>query len=326
VLTLSALAFTTLIAVQEPPPTTQSAPRTPAEQGQPQNPRTRERSRQEQTFNVTRGTRIDLLDCTGDVIVRPWTRDVVQLRSDSRRTEVKGTLNEKVLVITASLSTASASGQRSYDRDIDTIDYELMVPAWIDLHIEGRECGMAIDGVTGNVIVKNIEGDITMRGVGGSIDASSIEGGIDIVGGKGRIKASSSDADIKIAMASGDIEVDSLDGEIEILDVTSANVIATNVDGDITFRGPLQATGKYRFQCHDGDVVLVIPPDTNGSFTIRRYEGELHTTFPLKPTGEVRSGRRTTYTLGTGSGPQVEIETFDGDVYIKKPGEKTGGQ
>src|SRR5262249_44683757 len=157
---------------QDPPATATSAQTQTT--GQTQTTRSSRTSQQDQTINVTRGTRVDLLDCTGEVFVRTWQRDAVQVKASSRRSEVKATLKEKVLLI----ETHSSMG-----RDSSSVDYDLTVPAWVDLHIEGHACGIEIDGVAGAITVKNIEGDVILRGVEGSIDAQSIEGDIEVDGG-----------------------------------------------------------------------------------------------------------------------------------------------
>jgi DUF4097 and DUF4098 domain-containing protein YvlB len=180
---------------------------------------------------------------------------------------------------------------------------------------------MEISGVAGSVTVKNTEGDIVLHGLNGAVDATSIEGGVKIDGGRGHIKASSADADITITKANGEIEADSIDGDVKLIDVQSASVDVSTVDGEVAFSGPIQASGKYRFATHDGDVVLNIPENSSATFAIRMYHGDLHSSLALKgAAGDVRRGKPVTYTLGSGSA-QVAIETFDGDVHIRKPGE-----
>jgi len=274
----------------------------------------------DQTFTVARGTRVDLSDCLGSVVVKTWTRDAVQVRTAAgHRGEVKATLTDKVLAVSPGVTRWPAGVE------LQLVDFELLVPAWIDLRIEGRECGIEINGVAGNVTLKNSEGDIVLRGMGGAVDAYSIEGDIEIDGGKGRVRAGSSDGDITIANAAGDIEAESIDGDVHLNDVQATSVMVSTVDGDVFFNGPLQATGKYRFTSHDGNIGLSIPETSSATFTIRRYEGDLHVTgLTLKAVGDVRRGRRATYTLGAGAA-QVEIESFDGDVTLSKAGARVRG-
>jgi len=68
--------------------------------------------------------------------------------------------------------------------------------------------------------------------------------------------------------------------------------------------------------------VLTIPENSSATFGVRAYgdENQVHTTLPLKANAPLRKGRRVTYILGSGAA-QVEIETFDGSFYLRRPGE-----
>ena len=71
-------------------------------------------------------------------------------------------------------------------------------------------------------------------------------------------------------------------------DVTATALEVTTVDGDVVFSGAFQANGRYRFETHDGDLLLVLPENTSATFQVRRYDGprSLDSTLPLKPSGE----------------------------------------
>jgi hypothetical protein len=80
----------------------------------------------------------------------------------------------------------------------------------------------------------------------------------------------------------------------------------------------MAASGRYRFTTHDGDVWLTIPGSSSATNAIRTHEGaEIDSALPLTLTAGGRSGRRTIYTLGGGAA-QVEIETFDGTVHVRR--------
>jgi hypothetical protein len=75
------------------------------------------------------------------------------------------------------------------------------------------------------------------------------------------------------------------------------------------------------FTSHEGDVQLVIPENSNATIAARTFSGgKLESSLPLKAQSAAGRGRRTTYTLGSGSA-QVELETFEGSIVIRKPGE-----
>ncbi len=64
---------------------------------------------------------------------------------------------------------------------------------------------------------------------------------------------------------------------------------------------------------------MIVPETTNATFTVRTYNGDFSSNLPTKTVGEVRRGRRATYTLGSG-GPEVELESFGGSIRLRRPG------
>lgn len=267
----------------------------------------------DQTVNVPKGSRVDLTRCAGTVTVKTWDRDAVRVHGEHlNRTRVTVTQREQVLLISPTGDTRQ--------REENAVDYELTVPAWINISIDGSECNVDITGVTGNVVAHIIEGDVLLRNLGGNVDAKSVDGKVTLEGGRGKIQINTVDDDIEISKASGEIVAESIDGDVKLTDLQATSIDASSVDGDVTFQGTLQSSGHYQFTTHDGSVTLFLPESTSATFGIRTFEGEMHSSLQLKASGQVSRGRRVTYTLGSGSA-QVEIETFDGDVYIRKPGE-----
>jgi DUF4097 and DUF4098 domain-containing protein YvlB len=267
------------------------------------------RSQTDQTVNVQKGMRIVIDECAGDVIVTTWDRDAVRVQAEhSRNTKIEITPREQVLRI-------GRDGRSS-------VDYELTVPAWMGLNVEGTHCYVDVKGLAGALQATTVEGDITLRDLSGTATVKSIEGTIKIEGGRGRIQANTTDGDIEVTKAGGELLLDSIDGEIRIVDSSTTALEVMTVDGDVTFSGSLQANGRYRFESHDGDILLVLPENTSATFAFRSYDSssKLDSTLPLKPVTEGQRGRRQTYTLGNGSA-QVELETFDGSVRIRRPGE-----
>ena len=64
---------------------------------------------------------------------------------------------------------------------------------------------------------------------------------------------------------------------------------------------------------------MILPENTNATFTVRTYNGDFSSNLPTKRVGEVRRGRRATYTLGSG-GAEVELESFGGTIRLRRPG------
>ena len=98
------------------------------------------------------------------------------------------------------------------------------------------------------------------------------------------------------------------------------NVEASTINGDIEFEGTAADRGRYTFNTHNGDITIAVPESSNVSFSVRTYQGRFSPALNVSgpPRSEVRQGRRTTYTLGTGSA-EMEVETFGGSIRLLSP-------
>jgi hypothetical protein len=271
------------------------------------------RASTDQTVNVQKGMRIDMTGmsgCNGFVTVRTWDRDAVRVRAThSSRTSIQITPRDQVLVI------------RTDSRGPVNIDYELTVPEWIGFTAGSPFCSVDIDGLNGNVVVETVEGDIELKNVGGASTAKSIEGGVTVEGNRGRLQVSTIEGDIAIIKSAGEIVAESTEGNVVLKGIQASAVEVSTVEGNVTFEGTLVASGRYLFTSHEGDILLAIPENSNVTIAARTFSGgKLDSSIPLKNQTTAARGRRATYTLGNGSA-QVDMETFEGSISVRRPGE-----
>jgi DUF4097 and DUF4098 domain-containing protein YvlB len=267
------------------------------------------RAQTDQTITVPKGTRVELDDCVGEAVVRTWDRDTVRVQArHASRTQVRATLvgNQLRIDIDGNRGPGSA-------------DINLTVPAWINLRIDGHACFADVTGLSGAVSVKTVEGDIVLTGLTGTVDAESVEGKITLDGGRGRSQLSTVEGNIAVSKAAGEIIADSVDGDITFTDTQASAVEVSTVDGNISYSGTLQTSGRYLFATHDGDITLMIPESSSATFSVRG-DSRVEPSIPLKQAGPSRRGQRVSYTLGGGAA-QVDVETFDGIVRIRRLGD-----
>jgi hypothetical protein len=65
-----------------------------------------------------------------------------------------------------------------------------------------------------------------------------------------------------------------------------------------------------------------VPERSNVSVAVSTFDGEFDASFPVQITETRR--RRFTFTIGSGSA-RLELETFDGDIQLRRPGEVRPG-
>lgn len=270
------------------------------------------RTQSDQTVQVPKGTRVEVDDCSGDLIVQTWDRDAVRIQArHTSRTQVRANLTGTMLRIDVDA-----------DRGPGSADITLSVPVWINLRVDGNNCFAEVAGVSGAVAVDTVEGDILLTGLTGTVNAESVSGKITLEGGRGRVELSTVEGDIVVSKAGGEIVAESVNGDVTVTDAQASAVEISTVDGNISYAGVLQASGRYLFTTHDGDVTLTLPDNTSATFSVRSFgDGRMESTLPLKQGTASRRGQRATYTLGGGAA-QVDVEAFDGTVRIRRIGEK----
>jgi DUF4097 and DUF4098 domain-containing protein YvlB len=141
----------------------------------------------------------------------------------------------------------------------------------------------------------------------------------------------------------GEITVDGVEGEIEVVN-TNDSIILTNVAGSVvanTTNGDIKATvarvtpnKAMAFASFNGDVDVTLPAAVKATFRLRSDMGDIYTSFDLERRAQAatQSGRREggAYRVEVnqsivgavnGGGPDIELRTFEGDVYLRKAGQ-----
>jgi hypothetical protein len=272
------------------------------------------------TIPVREGMRLDLQNRSGEIHVTVWQRDAVRIVAGGSY-ERGFSVEQRGSVLRVSVSywrERRRDDERRWDRadDWDRIeDFEVTVPPYMDVDLRGNYGDITVVGTRGDVRVDTNEGEVDVRGGDGFISLRSVEGTVQLEGARGRIDVSSVDGDVEIRAVSGEITVESVDGDIDLTDIRARSVMATTVDGDVTFDGDIQEGGRYELSTHDGDIRARVPSGADATVTVSTYEGEFETNFPivLRKSGR----RRFTFTLGDGSAT-FDLEAFDGSIFLRR--------
>jgi hypothetical protein len=267
------------------------------------------RTASDETVTVPKGTRVELDNCMGDLVVRVWDRDAVRVQgSRAGRSGLHVERRNQVLRIGTSTGRPIMA------------DVELTVPEWIGLELNGVSCTIDVEGVAGAMSLETVEGEIVLTNVSGSVKAGTVDGPIKVTGSRGRLELNSIDGDIVVTRASGEVAAETVDGDITLSEMDATALEATTVDGDLRFSGRFMPSGRYLLVTHDGDVWLTIPDSTNATLAIRLVaDGAVDARFPL-PGPVTGRGRRRVHTLGSGSA-QIDVEIFDGTLHLRRPGQ-----
>ena len=145
---------------------------------------------------------------------------------------------------------------------------------------------------------------------------------------------------LKVSVVNGGITVDGVDSEIEINTVDGAimltnvggSVVAHAVDGNITATvARVAPQAPMAFTSLNGDIDVTLPAAVKANLRLRSDQGDVFTDFDVQVTASAsanqtqRNGRgvridvnRSIYGTVNGGGPDFELRTFDGNIYVRK--------
>jgi len=262
----------------------------------------------DQTVQVAKGTKLDINNFAGDVIVKVWDKDAV-------RVEVNNSDRETVDIkqVEQSLRIRSRSTRGGPPR---SLDYTISVPSWMAVTVAGTYADVTMEGVGGDVSVETTHGDVKVRGGSGFVSLKSVQGEITLEKAKGRVEVRAVNESIRLADISGDLSAESTNGSIILDRIDSGNVDLYTVNGNISYDGAIKEKGLYRLTTHNGLIAMPIADKANASLTVRTYNGSFRSTFPIGDPD--KRNKRFSVTLGNGSA-HVELESFGGTIALRRP-------
>jgi DUF4097 and DUF4098 domain-containing protein YvlB len=264
-------------------------------------------------------SRLELEAFRGEVVVRTWDRDAVQILSNETE--------QRSVEIDRSGSTISV--EVAVERGMGltgSVDFEITVPRSFDLTVEGMALDVDIEGAEGQVEVTTVQGPIRVLGGRGSIVLESVFGAVTVQGASGALEVTGVAEGVTIENCSGSIVAESVGGDLTLSGITSRDVEAQTVGGTLRFEGDIQDGGMYTFGTHGGGVWLHLPSQMNARVDAVSLAGDMEVDYPGAPSeptkGEGLPGlneKELSFEVGTGSA-RIEVETFGGTIHILRQG------
>jgi hypothetical protein len=272
-------------------------------------------------------TRLHLQVQRGEVVVRTWDRDAVQVKAThapGRTVQIGRSGRTLALSMDAQRGRGPGGppGGPPGGAPSGPVELELTVPRGFDLDLEGMAVGVDIQGTEGNVEVTTVQGPIRVLGGRGSISLESVSGRISVEGARGNIRVNAVAGAITISGSSGDISAEAVGGSITLSDIVSRQVEARTVSGPLRYDGSIQDGGRYTFGTHAGEVWLHLPGDMNARVSAVTLAGEIRADFEGAPDTATRGPgipglreKRLTFEAGDASA-RISVESFAGNLHI----------
>jgi len=267
------------------------------------------------TIAVRAGARLEVELMNGTVAVRTWNRSAVRVQAThNRSTHIDVSGRGPVIRVTAERRGAEGNA-----------DFVFTVPADISIAATGTGMDAEVNGIRGEVSIENVAGNLRLNGGRGRVRLESVQGDISVTGATGTVEVYTVNRGIRLSAVSGTVSAETVNGPIVMEHMQASSVNAETVNGMIIHDGALRAGGEYAFATHNGAVWLVVPEDAGARIRVETYTGNLDSSFAVtmrKTAGA--DARNFSFVIGNGSA-NVSIESFGGDVRLRRPGEARPG-
>ena len=261
------------------------------------------------TIAVRPGTSLAVNNFSGEINVRTWDKSSVRVATNRSRHDVVSIEQSGKILRIESRARKWVPG---------SVDYQLVVPVWMNLDLSGVNTDISIEGTKGEVKAETVQGEVTLRGATGVISLSSIQGAVLVERTRGRIDASSVNEGVHLEDVNGVVVAESVNGPLLLQRIEADSVEASTLNGCVTYEGTIRDRGAYHFETHNGAIDVAIPEHANVTLSVSTYSGGIDSSFPV--TLKKARSKQYVITLGSGSA-QLELESFQGTVYLRRPGE-----
>jgi DUF4097 and DUF4098 domain-containing protein YvlB len=257
----------------------------------------------QQSFPAKKGETLQVEVGSGNVTVRGWEKETVQVtvRSMSEEQLKKVEMSQgggKVLVeyrwegrrqerIEFDISVPS-----SFTVDLRTGGGNLTLLAPLSGNLKGSTAGgnVTLGGLGGKMQIETAGGNIEAGEISGDLEARSAGGEIQITGASGEVQVSTAGGDVEIgntgkrtrvSTAGGNISIGKIGGDVEA-STAGGNIRAESGQGNISLRSAggnvelRSARGRVLAETSAGDVKLL---DVQGSVTARTSAGNIEATL-----------------------------------------------
>jgi hypothetical protein len=209
-------------------------------------------------------------------------------------------------------------GVESEERlDAPGAQLEIQVPRRARVWVKAASARITVEGVTGELDLASVSGDIQVSGAPRVVTAESMDGTIDVQGDAAITRAKTADGPIRLSGPGGDLTVSSVSGAIQLRasrDVISARI--ESVTGRVTFEGPVSEEGNLDIQTHEAPITLALPGNQGATLDIAAFSGKVVNGFP-DARRATAAGQPVRYTLH-GGGAHITVRSLKGGVSVRR--------
>jgi DUF4097 and DUF4098 domain-containing protein YvlB len=191
-----------------------------------------------------------------------------------------------------------------------------------------RGCRLAVDVVSADVDVADLNGAIAIDSVSGTVDVrgacrelavQSVSGNVEIDGAGRQTEVSTVSGNLNVRCDDADLEVETVTGDARVDCVSLRSLSANTVNGSVTMSGRPAAGATIEAESINGNLTLNVPADVSAAFEITTFNGEIENAFGQKPerTDEYVPGQNLKFINGSGAA-EIQMNSLNGRIVILK--------
>lgn len=189
---------------------------------------------------------------------------------------------------------------------------DIRLPRRAKVSIRTVSAGIEVTGLSGELELVTVAGNIRVDGALRLLLAESMEGTFDVRGPIEVSRLKGGSGAMTLAGLRGDVMAGSVGGPITVRDGAVTRAHLETVSGSIEYEGSLAPRGTLESVTHSGDVTLRLPADLGAEFELESIDGS------VDPGGFARrtKGRSLSFVTRDG-GSRVVVRSFKGVVTLR---------
>ncbi len=298
---------------------------------------------EEMTFDLTPAGKVTVVADEGTIRVRSWDKDQVHLKitkrvwtSDRERAEallekldvelqhsddrlhVRATdyYNENRFRFSDIFDSSRWHGHSGHQ-----IDFDLVVPSGVALHLRGDEGDVEVSGVTGEIDIVVDEGNVSLSHLKDvDLNLELDEGDVDVqhvLGDASSMYVRVDEGGIRMLDCRLQrLTIDTDEGDVILDGVTTTDCQVSSDEGDVEARLDVLSQGRCSVHTDEGDVFLSISEQSSVSLTIKTEDGRIRSELPFDIHKWGDDGEKLKGVLGDGLA-RVAIMTEEGNISVQ---------
>lgn len=266
--------------------------------------------------------RLSIGNVKGAVNVSAWDQDQVRitgtLGDGVRKLDIEGDAHD----LSIKVKGPDDSGFFNWGSDsrMGPTVLNVQVPKGVSLEIDVVSAAASIKGLDGGRIeVDSVSGKVAIAARSPKVSVDSVSGNVELSGEAGEVEIGTVSGDV-IALRIGTRgKLETVSGDIRSGGGPFRELSMNTVSGDIEVNGALAADGSIDIDSMSGDVTVELPAALSAKIDASSFSGTLRTDFGTVQEHEHGPGSELKANVGGGGG-NVTLETFSGDIRLRKGG------